>query len=611
MTTSIVRRLYFYVAAFIGLQLLATGLRMLIATLVERVFWSAAIGSLDLEVERLSSGVALLVVGLVFWGIHWSMVQRNQGRVEEQRSTLRRLYGYAVLLIAMFGLLFATRTFLTALFGGEPAVVSPGEIAQASAALIVNAVIWIYHWRVLAVDRQIVEVAGGAATLRRWYLVIVLGLSLGMAAYGAVEVLHRVLQLGLGPAIGGADAASISISALIVGLASWLAHHLWARALLHEQTVLRADEARSSLRQVYLALVVTVSAIAALGGLVALVAAVLRALLGGVAWSSVLREQTQEVAIALIGLAVWRFHRLLLVEEADASELTARRETAQRISSYLTSAIGLGALFFGLGGVLSTLLRLGLAPAVLGQEWRDQLSLYLALALVALPVYALTARANEHAAGTSQVEARTLARRIYLYAALLFGIIATLVAIVQLVRIATVVVLGQDEPNLLAEVARWLGYAVIGGVIGAYHLVLVRRIGSGRESGAGLTVAIVAEDSMCAALTAAFERELPGSTLHTAGREDRAGAEAALRDAEVLITTIGTLVGSPVSGLLEGFGGLRLLLATPAPGYELIGGRGGEEAVARAAVRRVREGRAAARTEAARPAPMTAVAHMP
>lgn len=611
MTTSIVRRLYFYVAAFIGLQLLATGLRMLIAALVERAFWPAAIGSFALEVERLSSGVALLVVGLVFWGIHWSMVQRNQGRVEEQRSTLRRLYGYSILLIAMFGLLFAARTFLVALLADQAAVVGPGEIAQAAAALIVNAVIWIYHWRVLAVDRQIVEVAGGQATLRRWYLVVVLALSLGMAAYGAVEVLHRLLQLGLGPAIGEADAASVSISALIVGLASWLAHHLWARALLREQTVLHADEARSTLRQVYLALVVTVSAIAALGGLVALVAAVLRALLGGVAWSSLLREQTQAVAIALIGLAVWRFHRLLLAEEADASALAARRETAQRISCYLTSAIGLGALFFGLGGVLSTLLRIGLAPTVLGEVWRDQLSLNLALALVALPVYTLTARANEHAAGTSPVEAHTLARRIYLYAALFFGIIATLVAIVQLVRIATVVVLGQTERNLLAEVARWLGYTVIGGVIGAYHLVLVRRVGAGRESGAGLTVAIVAEDSLILSLKAVFDHELPGTTLRTARHEDRTGVEAALRDAEVLVTTFGALKSGPVSGLLEAFGGLRVLLATPVPGYELIGGHLSDEALARAAVRHVREARAAARTEASRSAPMTAVAQMP
>lgn len=608
MTTSIVRRLYFYVAAFIGLQLLAAGLRRLIAGLLERVFWPAAIGSRELEIQRLSFGVALLVVGVVLWGIHWSTVQRGQGRVEEQRSTLRRLYGYSVLLIAILSGLFATRTLLLALLAADAAAAS--QIAQACSALVVGVAIWIYHWRVLAVDRQIVEVAGGQATLRRWYVVIVLAVSLGMAAFGAVGVLHQLLKIGIGPAIGTAAKAWVPLAALIVGLVAWLTHHLWARALLHERTALRDDEARSSLRQVYLALVVTAGAIAGLGGLVMLLAAVLRALLGGVPWSGVLQEHTQAIATALVGLVVWRFHRLLLAEEAEVSTLATRPETARRVSGYLTSAIGLVALFFGLGGVLSTMLRLGLAPSVLGQEWRDQLSIYLALALVALTMYMLTARANEATANASSVESRTLARRLYLYAALLFGIITTLVAIVRLVQIATVVVLGETEPNLAAEVARWLSYASIGGAIGAYHFLLVRRVGAGRESGAGLTVALVADDSMNLALKAAFDRELPGTTLHIAG-EDRAGVEAALRDAEVLVTTFGVLKISPVSGLLEAFGGLRLLLVTPVPGYAMVGGHDSEEVLARAAVRHVRDALSSARSEASRSASMTVAAHMP
>lgn len=550
----------------------------------------------------------MLVVGLVLWSIHWSIVQRNQKLVEEQRSTLRRLYGYSVLLIAMVGLLFAARMLLLVLFGADATATGPSQIAQAWATLTVDVAIWVYHWRVLAADRQIVEVARGTATLRRWYFVIVLGLSLSMATYGAIEVLHRLLQLGLGPALGGADTPRLAVSALIVGLTSWLAHHVWARALLRDRTALRADEARSTLRQVYLALVVTVSAIAALGGLVALVTAVLQVVLGETAWSSVFREQTQAMAIALVALAIWRFHRLLLADEADMSALEARRETAQRISGYLTSAIGLGALYFGLGGVLSILLRLGLAPAVLGAVWRDQLSFTLALALVALPVYALTARANEHAAAASPVEARSLARRIYLYAALLFGISATLVAIVQLVRIATAVVLGQAEANLLAEVARWLGYALIGGAVGAYHLVLVRRVGAGRESGVGLVVAVVADDNVCVALSTAFEREMPGSTLRMAGQDDHSGVEAALLEADVLITTIGALIGSQVSGLLEGFDGMRLLLATSTQGYEVIGAHGSDEALAQATARHVRDARAAARAEASQPASTAAAA---
>src|SRR4051812_17000233 len=107
MNTLVVRRLYFYVAAFIGLQVLAAGLRMVIAVVLERAFWPGAVTGADFNVTRLSFSVALLVVGLPLWAIHWYLIQRGQTRAEEQQSVLRRLYGYAVLLVAMLSLLFA------------------------------------------------------------------------------------------------------------------------------------------------------------------------------------------------------------------------------------------------------------------------------------------------------------------------------------------------------------------------------------------------------------------------------------------------------------------------------------------------------------------------
>src|SRR5918998_3416037 len=109
MATQVVRRLYLYAAAFIGLQLTVTGARQVIGALVERVFWPGAIGSTEFDVAWLSYSVALLVVGLPLWGVHWYLAQRGLVRPEEQRSTLRRLYAYAILLVAMLGLLFAAR----------------------------------------------------------------------------------------------------------------------------------------------------------------------------------------------------------------------------------------------------------------------------------------------------------------------------------------------------------------------------------------------------------------------------------------------------------------------------------------------------------------------
>src|SRR5689334_12859486 len=106
MTTSVVRRLYFYAATFIGLQLLAVGARDILAVLLEQLLAPPVPGSSASSIVRLSASAALVLVGLPLWAIHWLVVQRNARRPEEQHARLRRLYGYAVLLIAVLSGLF-------------------------------------------------------------------------------------------------------------------------------------------------------------------------------------------------------------------------------------------------------------------------------------------------------------------------------------------------------------------------------------------------------------------------------------------------------------------------------------------------------------------------
>lgn len=585
MTTQTVRRFYFYAAAFIGLQILAAGLRALIAVLLEYVFWSTSIGDPQQEIGRLSFSVAMLVVGLALWALHWTFVQRGRARVEEQRSTLRRLYLYAVLLIAAISLMFAGRTLLSGLF--QATTTGPGELAQAIASVLINGAIWFYHWRVATGDRLVIEATGGPATLRRWYLVLVQAFGLSIAAYAAVDILHQLIMLLWEPPIGASTIPRISIAGLIAGLALWLPHHLWGQRLIRDQSPLRADEARSVLRQVYAAFAITFSAVAALGGLYVILGAALLAMLGSTDWSSVLREHPTAAATIIVALPLWHFHRVLLAEQARLTGLAASIETAQRIIGYLTAAIGLVALFFGLGGLLSTLLRLLLAPAALGLGWREPLSANLALSITALPVYALAARKVEQLAHSSPIEERTLARRVYLYAALLFGIITTIVAVVQLLRLILAAVLGLVEPDFGVEIGRWLGYTAIGAAIGFSHLLLVRRIGGAPEAGASLTLAVVSEEERRASLGASLGKELPEATLHIVTLGQPTELAAALQDADAVIMTLAAALDRGTADALTGFKGQRLLLATPTPDYTVVGSGRNDDALVRDAVRRL------------------------
>jgi hypothetical protein len=598
MAITIVRRLYFYAAAFIGLQMLAAGARDLLGTLLERLLAPPALGPAEQTTVRLSASAALLLIGLPLWAIHWWVVQRGAARAEEQRSSLRRLYAYLVLLVAALFVLFGLRDLLDALLSqDEPGLVGD-QLSAAIAALVVYTPIWVYHWRVVSQDRLDAEQAGGPATLRRWYMLIIQAVSLAVAAFAATDLLSRLFLLALTTTIGATPGTSTAAATLVAGLAVWLPHHLWARRLVRVATPLQADEARSALRQVYSALLVAATAVAELGGLTTVVYAVLLAAFGETAWSAVLSEHTQALAVVLVAAPLWAYHRRQMIEEATLSDLPARGETAERMFGYLMAAVGLVALFFGLGGLLATLLRIGLAPDVLGAGWREPLSLYLALALVALPVYALTMRSIERRVRGSPSEERALSRRIYLYAALLFGIVATVIAAVALVRLVLAALLGTPEPDFLAEAGRWAGYTLVGGAITAAHALLLRRGATApHETGAGMTIAMVADEPLRRALLAALARDLPGATVRSADADDAALA-ATLDGADVLIVRLADALDGPLAGLVHTFGGRRVLLAGLAPGYEVIGVRRREDALVREVVQHLRSPLPAAPTTA-------------
>ncbi len=129
MTTSTVRRLYFYIAAFIGVQLLITGARILLSVLLGYLFLTTSVTSSDYLLELVSSSLAMLVVGLGLWVIHWLVAQRGIKRDEDRRSSLRRLYLYAVLVVSALVILFNLVVFFenvfqigTSLFSGDAAI---------------------------------------------------------------------------------------------------------------------------------------------------------------------------------------------------------------------------------------------------------------------------------------------------------------------------------------------------------------------------------------------------------------------------------------------------------------------------------------------------------
>jgi len=584
MAIQVARRLYLYVAAFIGLHMLSAGMSGLLAFSVERWLSGPPVGAAG-AVLRLAGTVALVVVGAPLWAGHWLLIRRDVARPEGQASPLRRLYLYAVLLVAAISVVVAGREALAlALTALHQDVVGLTLVAPL-ASVLVSAIVWAAHWRIASADRAQVEGSGPNATLRRWYMFLMLWLSLGLASFGAGTLISSLLQrfvFGAGLVI---HQVSDSTATLVIGLGVWLAHELWSRRLVRVPGPFQADELASILRQVYLALVIAGALITSLTGLTALLAAGLRWLWGLEVWPGVFAAQAPGAAAVAVGLPVLFYHREQMVLTARFSGAEERVGTAQRLISYLIGAVSLVALYFGLSGLIATLLRSWLSAEVIGGIGREALSWYIATTIVTLPVYGLASRWSERLARSSAEEERAVSRRIYLYAGLLFGVIAGVVALTQFIRLLLVMLLGQGGPGVAGQIGELVGYALLGGAIAVAYAAGLRRAGAARGTlGAGWRVGVVAGEPLRQALVAALGHELPGATLIVCDEQEALERRASLAGADLLILSLAAWANPALAAIPVPC----LLLAAAPPQVTLVGARREGPALAREAARKAR-----------------------
>lgn len=581
MAIQVARRLYLYVAAFIGLQMLSAGTSGLLAFIVERWLGGPPVGA-EGAVLRLAGTVALVVVGTPLWLGHWLLIRRESARPEGQASPLRRLYLYAVLLIAALGALAASREALALALRQDGAPL--GLVAPLATALV-SGVVWVAHWRVARADRAQVERSGPNAALRRWYLFLMLWVSLGLAAFGAGVLIGALLQRFVFGQTLLTWQVTESTATLAVGLSFWLAHEWWSRRLVRVPGPLQADELASSLRQVYLALVIVAALIASLSGLTALLSAAFRLLWGLETWPGAFVGQTTAAAALAVALPVLFYHREQMVLTARLSGAEERVGTAQRLISYLVGAVSLVALYFGLSGLIATLLRGWVSAEVIGSARREALSWYIATTIITLPVYGLTSRWSERLARSSAEEERAVSRRIYLYAGLLFGVIAGVVALTQFIRLLLVMFLGQGGPGVVSQMSELAGYAILGAAIAVAYAAGLRRAGAARSAlGAGWRVGIVAGEPLRQALVAALGNELPGATLIACDEREALERRASLAGADLLILSLAAWADPALASLPAP----RLLLAAAPPDVTLVGARRDGPALAREAARKAR-----------------------
>ncbi|MBT3337182.1 MAG: DUF3842 family protein [Anaerolineae bacterium] len=458
------RRWYIYLVSAISLQAVTWAIIALLRNLT----------LFGINRSAVAFQVAVLVMGLPVFLIHWLWGERLADKEKTERSnSLRRLYLYGVM-AALLG------PFLTNLYDLIRRLFKESNPFQSRAyerlsngdaiiyhliAIIVLGLLWFYLQRVTSENSKAVPETGGAATIRRLY---VLGFSAAGLTMVTIAVIHllRWIMLQFGRHIVYNSSLSVGLTneltRIIIGLPLWLIFWRWAQHLYEGQN---DEERNSALRKFYLYSAVFIGAIDVIGWSAAILAEYLGKLIGAGASSGDIRTA---LPIIIGGGLLWFFHAFMLRGDAQYEENT-RQAGVRRLYAYLIAAIGFSALLIGLTGVVTGIIQ----PI----DDRDLLAYALSGIMVGLPVWLIPWRQLEGQAtetGVKGDDAReSTARKIYLYFFIFVATMTALSSSVYIVYRLIDMVLGGDVPtfNQLGEA---IALIIIASGVWLYHSSILR-----------------------------------------------------------------------------------------------------------------------------------------
>jgi hypothetical protein len=495
-----VRRLYLYGMSGITLGVLLTGLNNLFVV----VFHALGLGRGTLgggssgDRELLSLAIALTVVGLLVWTVHWLLVERslrpaNPAADEERASPIRALYLSLVLAVLLvFGVIAGVQLLeqvALRLFGisaSDRFEFFSIDSGAALATVLVTGLAWLYHAAIRRRDLD-APMAGGGAWMPRVYLYGAALLGLVMTAINIGSLLRFAFDVLAGPAPDFADPgfARRAGADALAGIVGWgivfIGHWWYATSLLRGDGWRGVSERGARLRLAYFVAVILASAIATVTfGAQSLSSALGLAL--GVERDFASESALQSVVGPALGLlpwlAAWFVHQRWMIDEARDGGQPERPVSVARLSAATIGLVGIAAAGAGAAGVLGLLLDI-----VLGGNrtdagfWRRELAEFMAVGFVGAALWLWNwANLQTRRGADPEGEARSTVRRAYLLVVVGVSLLASLASLALLLYRLFNTILGVDDfTNAASTVSAALGVLLVAAGVAAYHGVAERR----------------------------------------------------------------------------------------------------------------------------------------
>ena len=478
-----IRRLYFYLVAFISLEVVLWGIISLLRSILnaDKVVDSA---------QALAQALSLILVGVPIFLFHWLWTQRASAKDDEERTaSIRAVFLYGVLLATLVPvvqnlLALINRTFLSTahLYAYRAIVGGSQTLVDNLIAIVINLLIAAYFWNILRNEWPALPDSENFARIRRLYRFIWMLYGLLMVVYGAQQSLDFAFTLSrsvLGEI--GRETVVNAIALLIVGTPIWF--YSW-RVL--QDALPDSAEKESLLRFGILFLLALSGVIVVLTAGGNLLYVLLGHLLGEqTAWDEFLKQIGNPISIGIPFGVIWAYYGNWFTKQINFEEQATRRASKQRIYFYILSAIGLTASFSGVALLLSVVIDIVTGKTYLSDSgFRHPLAGALATLIVGLPLWLMTWRpmqADALADGDMGDHARrSVIRKIYLYLALFAGVIGGMISAVYLVFTLINAALGGDTSNFTDSILNSLQILVLFIVLLLYHLSALRKDSAAR-----------------------------------------------------------------------------------------------------------------------------------
>lgn len=565
-----IRRLYFYLVAFITFEVVLWGVIGLLRSIL-----SPGVGGTG---DALAGSLALILVGVPIFALHWLWAQRaSSTEQEEQVSSLRAIFLYSTLLATLIPvvqniLAFLNRSLIEAAgMDSFRAVFGGGQTwTDNLIAILLNSVAAWYFITVLRADWKRLPDTENFSDIRRLYRFIWMLYGLIMTVFGAQQMIRFILYIPsetLG--LSSRDLFLNSLSLLIVGVPIWFASWRTCQNALSD-----SGESDSNLRLgvLYLLVLSGVAVVLSTAGI--LFDMLLRWILGdSFVVREFIREITGEVSIGVPLGIVWAYFGHWLNHDINAVRDEPRRDGLRRFYHYILSLAGLVTAFLGTGFILSFILDVSVGRQFWGVDLRSRVASALATLVVGLPLWYFNWKPMQSQALSSDAAGglarRSLVRKVYLYLVLFGSVIGGMVTAVMVVYLLLQVLLGVETLDLsgLLDRLQWLTMFV---VVLVYHFTSLRR--DGAESAKALAEeregfkTLVFEEAGSGfgdAVRSAMAKQAEGLSATVIAMGANLPAEAMSAKAVILPSSVMSRLPETLKNFLNTFGGQVIVVPVP------------------------------------------------